>query len=78
MFGTVARDALMPVEWPDAVALDETSYDLTITERDDQDQKVSHPASVSVLGVYGYPAGRGTGRATRLAARGGPRSRASR
>jgi hypothetical protein len=54
MFGSVVRDALMPAEWPDAVALDETSFDLTITETDDQDQKVSHPASVSILGVYGY------------------------
>jgi hypothetical protein len=71
MFGTVIRDALISDEWPDAVALDETSYDLTITESDDQGGKVSHPGSVSVLGIYGYGAGRGTGRAIRLAARGG-------
>lgn len=71
MFGTVVRDALLGEEWPDAVALDETSFDLTITEEDDQGEKTSHTASVSILGVYGYSAGRGTGRAIRLAARGG-------
>lgn len=71
MFGTVVRDALMPDEWPDAVALDETSFDLTITETDEQGNKVSQPGSVSILGVYGYAAGRGSGRAIRLAARGG-------
>lgn len=47
------------------------SYDLTITEPDDRGGNVSHPGSVSVLGIYGYQAGRGTGRAIRLAARGG-------
>ena len=71
MFGSVVRDALMAAEWPDAVALDETSFDLTITETDDQGDKVSHPGSVSILGIYGYQAGRGSGRAIRLAARGG-------
>jgi len=71
MFGTVVRDALLGEEWPDAVALDETSFQLTITEDDGQGGKVSHTGSVSVLGVYGYPAGRGSGRAVRLAARGG-------
>jgi hypothetical protein len=71
MFGTVIRDALISDEWPDSFALDETSYDLTITEPDDRGGKVSHPGSVSVLGIYGYQAGRGTGRAIRLAARGG-------
>ena len=65
------RDALIPAQWPDAVALDETKFDLTITDTDDQGDKTSHTGSVSVLGVYGYPAGLGTGRAVRLAARGG-------
>lgn len=71
MFGTVVRDALIGDAWPDAVALDETSFDITITETDDQGKTSSHTGSVSVLGVYGYEAGRGSGRAIRLATRGG-------
>jgi hypothetical protein len=72
MFGTVVRDTLLGDAWPDAVALDETSFELTITDEDADGEKVSDTASVSVLGAYGYPAGRGTGRTVRLAARGGP------
>ena len=71
MFGSVVRDALIPAQWPDAVALDATNFDLTITDTDKQGNKTSHTGSVSVLGVYGYPAGLGSGRAVRLAARGG-------
>jgi hypothetical protein len=71
MFGTIVRDALMPEKWPEAVALDDTSYVLTLTDIDDQGNKVAHTAKVNILGVYGYPAGRGSGRAIRLAARGG-------
>ncbi len=71
MFGTVVRDTLLGDAWPDAVALDETSFELTITDEDADGEKVSHTASVSVLGAYGYPGGRGTGRTVRLAARGG-------
>lgn len=71
MFGTVVRDALLGDEWPDAVVLDETSFELTITEVDADGEKVAHTGSVSILGVYGYPGGRGTGRPVRLAPRGG-------
>jgi hypothetical protein len=71
MFGTVVRDELMPDAWPDEVALDETSVGITLTETDAQGQKHTHATSLYILGVYGYAAGRGSGRAIRLAARGG-------
>jgi hypothetical protein len=70
MFGTLVRDALMPTEWPDAVALDETSFDVVVTDIT-PNGKVSQPGTVSVLGVYGYASGRGSGRAITLAPRGG-------
>jgi len=68
MFGTVVRDALLGDDWPDAVALDETSYELTLTDLDAQGNKISRTVSVSILGVYGYTGGRRSGRAVRLAA----------
>jgi hypothetical protein len=71
MFGTLVRNALMPSEWPDAVALDETSFDVVVTDISPNGNKVSTPGSVSVLGVYGYASGRGSGRAIALAPRGG-------
>lgn len=70
MFGTMVRDALIPRPWPDSVALDETSFDVVITDKT-ATGKVSSPGTVSVLGVYGYPAGRGSGRAAALVPRGG-------
>jgi hypothetical protein len=70
MFGTIVRDALIPPTWPDSVALDEISFDVVITDLTGTG-KVSSPGTVSVLGVYGYPTGRGSGRAVALAARGG-------
>ena len=70
MFGTLVRDALMPREWPDAVALDETSFDVVVTDIT-PGGKVSQPGKVSVLGVYGYADGRGSGRAIALTPRGG-------
>jgi hypothetical protein len=71
MFGTMVRDALIPTPWPDAVALDETSFDVVITDVSPSGSKTSFPGTVSVLGVYGYPHGRGSGRAVALAPRGG-------
>ncbi len=65
MFGTLVRDALMPTEWPDAVSLDVVVTDITPSG------KASQPGTVSVLGVYGYASGRGSGRAITLAPRGG-------
>lgn len=70
MFGTMVRDALVPTTWPDSVALDETSFDVVITDKTPTG-KTSRPGTVSLLGVYGYPSGRGSGRAVALAPRGG-------
>ncbi len=71
MFGTLVRDELMPTEWPDAVTLDETSFGVVVTDISPNGNKVSRPGKVSVLGVYGYADGRGSGRAIVLAPRGG-------
>lgn len=71
MFGTMVRDALVPDRWPDSVALDETSFDVVVTDIAADGTKSSFGGSVSVLGVYGYPMGRGSGRAVALAPRGG-------
>ena len=71
MFGTIVRDALIPEPWPDAVALDETPFDVVVTDIANDGSKTSVPGTVSVLGVYGYPNGRGSGRAVALAPRGG-------
>lgn len=70
MFGTLVRDALMPTEWPDAVALDETSFEVVVTDISPFG-KVSKPGTVSVLGIYGYGDGRSSGRAIALSPRGG-------
>ena len=71
MFGTMVRDALIPPAWPDAVALDETTFDVIVTDLADDGTKSSFRGAVSVLGVYGYPNGRGSGRAVALSPRGG-------
>lgn len=71
MFGTIVRDELMPDTWPDEVALDESSVGITLTETDAKGRKHTHATSLYILGVYGYAAGKGSGRAIRLAARGG-------
>jgi hypothetical protein len=70
MFGTIVRDALMPTSWPDSVALDETSFDVVITDQTPTG-KNSYSGTVSVLGVYGYPSGRARGRVVALVPRGG-------
>ncbi len=71
MFGTIVRDALIPPTWPDSVALDETTFDVVVTDVADDGEKTSFRGAVSVLGVYGYPNGRGSGRAAALSPRGG-------
>jgi hypothetical protein len=71
MFGTMVRDALIPGTWPDSVALDETSFDVVVTDIAKDGEKSSWGGSVSVLGVYGYPNGRGSGRSVALVPRGG-------
>jgi hypothetical protein len=71
MFGTMVRDAMMPSAWPEAVALDATSFDVVLTDVSPSGVKSSRSGKVAVLGVYGYDGGRGAGRAITLAARGG-------
>lgn len=53
-----------------AVALDETSFEVVVTDIGPLG-KVSKPGTVSVLGIYGYAGGRGSGRAIALSPRGG-------
>lgn len=67
MFGTMVRDELMPGEWPEAVALDETSITVRLTATDPDGKKQTRSLPFYILGVFGYPSGRGSGRAVRLA-----------
>jgi len=68
MFGVIVRDELMPDEWPEAVAVDETSITVRLTETDQDGEKQTRSLPFYILGVFGYPSGRrGSGRAVRLA-----------
>ena len=63
---------LMPDRWPDAVALDETTFPLTLTERDDEGKVVvKREVEFSLLGVTGYVGGSGKGLPWRFVVRGG-------
>ncbi len=63
---------LMPECWPDAVALDETTFPLPLVERDDEGKVVrKREIEFSVLGVTGYPDGSGKGLPWRFVVRGG-------
>ncbi|MBA2556355.1 MAG: hypothetical protein H0V12_03250 [Chloroflexi bacterium] len=44
MFGIMVRDQLMPDEWPEAMALDETSITVRLTETDQDAEHSSAPA----------------------------------
>lgn len=63
---------LMPDHWPDAIALDETTFPFVLTERDDDGKVVSQrDVQFSLLGVTGYEDGAGTGLPWRFVVRGG-------
>lgn len=70
--GQAVVSELMPAHWPDAVALDETTFPFVLTERDDKGKVVSQRTmEFSLLGVMGYDAGAGKGLPWRFAVRGG-------
>lgn len=51
---------LMPSRWPDAVALDETTYPFVLTERDEPGRIVAQrDMEFALLGVMGYEGGQG-------------------
>ena len=71
-FAPVVLDAFAPpAEWPDAVVLDSKPIPFTLTTRQADGTLTSEPASYHLLGVHGYPAGRGSGRPWRIFVTGG-------
>ena len=71
-FAPVVLDAFAPpARWPDAVVLDSKPIPFTLTTRHPDGTVTSQPASYHLLGVHGYPAGRGSGRPWRIFVTGG-------
>jgi len=71
-FAPVVLDAFAPpARWPDAVVLDSKPIPFTLTTRHPDGTLTSQPASYQLLGIHGYPAGRGSGRPWRIFVTGG-------
>ncbi len=71
-FAPVVLDAFAPPEhWPDAIVLDSKPIPFTLTTRHSDGTITSEPATYHLLGIHGYPAGRGSGRPWRMFVAGG-------
>jgi hypothetical protein len=60
-----------PAQWPDAIVLDSKPIPFTLTTRHPNGTITSQPAAYHLLGIHGYPAGRGSGRPWRIFVAGG-------
>jgi hypothetical protein len=68
----VVLDAFRPPDgWPDAIVLDSKPIPFTLTTRLPNGTITSQQAAYHLLGIHGYPAGRGSGRPWRIFVVGG-------
>jgi hypothetical protein len=71
-FAPVVLDAFAPPDhWPDAIVLDSKPIPFTLTTRHPNGTITSQQAAYHLLGIHGYPAGRGSGRPWRIFVAGG-------
>lgn len=71
-FAPIALDTCAPpAQWPDAIVLDSKPISFTLTTRHPNGTTTSQPAAYHLLGIHGYPAGRGSGRPWRIFVAGG-------
>ncbi len=71
-FAPVVIDALAPpAYWPDAVVLDAKPIPFTLTTRQPDGTVTSEQETFHLLGVHGYPGGKGTGKPWRVFVAGG-------
>jgi hypothetical protein len=71
-FAPVVLDAFRPPDrWPDAIVLDSKPIPFTLTTRHPNGTITSQQAAYHLLGIHGYPAGRGSGRPWRIFVAGG-------
>jgi len=61
-FAPVVLDAFVPpAQWPDAIVLESNPIPFTLTARHANGTITSQLAAYHLLGIHGYPAGRGSG-----------------
>ena len=71
-FAPVVLEAFGPPDrWPDAIVLDSKPIPFTLTTRHPNGTITSQQAAYHLLGIHGYPAGRGSGRPWRIFVAGG-------